>query len=123
MSRCLAEGEVVALTGGSNGETLDAVWRVKGRILGDTLVVWFTMKDQSLKRLSPTYKCLSATAIHDRFAVGASQVVHRLEVGLRLQDQCTCFVPGGSMASMVGACETCSAKRNNSDVRMGTILM
>ncbi len=123
MSRCLEEGEVVALTGGPNDETLDPVWRMKGRVLGDTLVGWVAMKDQSLKRLPPTYKCLSATAIHDRFAVGASQVVHRLEVGLRLQDQCTCFVPGGSMAIMVGACEACSAKRSNSDVRVRTILM
>ena len=120
MSRCLAEGEVVALTGGPNDETLGPVWRVRGRVLGDTLVGWVTMKDQSLKRSPPTYKCLSATVIHDRFD---SQVVHRLEVGLRLQDQCACFVPGGSMAIMVGACEACSAKRNNSDVRVGTILM
>ena len=48
---------------------------------GKTLNQTHTFAPMFGYRMSPTYKCMSATAIHDGFAVKASQVVRRLEVG------------------------------------------
>jgi len=79
--RCLEKDEVVAIIEGPKDEKFDPVWRMKGRVLGDNLIGWVTLKDPTLKRWSPTYKCLSATVIHDGFTVKTSQVVRRLEVG------------------------------------------
>eukprot|EP00418_Pyrodinium_bahamense_P041526 CAMPEP_0179209472 /NCGR_PEP_ID=MMETSP0796-20121207/104471_1 /TAXON_ID=73915 /ORGANISM="Pyrodinium bahamense, Strain pbaha01" /LENGTH=245 /DNA_ID=CAMNT_0020914431 /DNA_START=1 /DNA_END=737 /DNA_ORIENTATION=+ len=83
--RVLARDEMVLAVEDPKEEAFPPEVRVRGRAISDGAVGWITVKDENVKRWSPSYKCIKATPLHESVAVEGASVVRQLEVGERAE--------------------------------------
>jgi len=79
--RTLEEGEIFEVTDGPKKETKEGANRVRGRSLSDGAEGWLSVSTKSVSAWAPCYKCVSSTALHDKFEVEGATVVRKISPG------------------------------------------
>lgn len=79
--RTLMKEEVIRVLQGPKEEVCPPEIRLKGQVLSDGVVGWFTPKGNNVKAWSPYYRCTKAVSIHDGFATAQGEVLRELAVG------------------------------------------
>lgn len=79
--RTLAEGETVELLEGPTEEKSEELARARCRAVADGKAGWITLREGRTRLWSPSYRCVSATAIGDALEAAKAQKLRSLEPG------------------------------------------
>jgi len=78
--RTVEDGEFFEVLEGPKVETKQGANRVRGRVLGDASMGWFTLSKKNVQPWSPHYICKAAIELDKDHASGSAEPVRKLEV-------------------------------------------
>lgn len=86
--RALLPGEAIQVLEGPKAETYQPAQKVKVRATTDGATGWITVQAPAVKRWTPLYKCILATALHSAVKADGAEVLRDVAVGeiLELQE-------------------------------------